>query len=220
MTPAAIEAARKASRKRGVLEGKDLARMFAWMRPNDLVWNYVVNNYLLGNTRRLTTSLAGTTTRRGCQRGCPPTSSISSTPTRSPSGAGSSSAATRSTSARSVSTATSSAGSPITYAVARRLPDRAALRGAAGDLRAVERRVKCGPGSPGNARSWFMTGPARAESPEAWAKRRTKTEGSWWPHWREWIRARSGGLAPAPATLGSAHHTPLARAPGTYVFER
>ena len=49
VTPATIAAARAASRKRGVLEGSELARMFAWMRPNDLVWNYVVNNYLLGN---------------------------------------------------------------------------------------------------------------------------------------------------------------------------
>lgn len=44
-----IEAARQYSDRRGVLEGKDLERAFAWMRPNDLIWNYWINNYLLGN---------------------------------------------------------------------------------------------------------------------------------------------------------------------------
>ncbi|MGC6374114.1 class II poly(R)-hydroxyalkanoic acid synthase, partial [Pseudomonas sp. S2.OTC.A_B10] len=33
----------------GVLEGRDMAKVFAWMRPNDLIWNYWDNNYLLGN---------------------------------------------------------------------------------------------------------------------------------------------------------------------------
>ena len=49
ITPETIEAARKASRLRGVLDGRDLAKVFTWMRPNDLIWNYWVNNYLLGN---------------------------------------------------------------------------------------------------------------------------------------------------------------------------
>ena len=49
VTPETMIAAKEASRLRGVLDGQDLARMFAWMRPNDLIWNYWVNNYLLGN---------------------------------------------------------------------------------------------------------------------------------------------------------------------------
>src|SRR5258708_1548488 len=43
-----IAAGREASRLRGVLEGQEMARVFAWLRPNDLIWNYWVNNYLIG----------------------------------------------------------------------------------------------------------------------------------------------------------------------------
>ena len=44
-----LELARMFSRSKGVLEGKDLERAFAWLRPNDLIWAYWVNNYLMGN---------------------------------------------------------------------------------------------------------------------------------------------------------------------------
>ena len=44
--------------------------------------------------------------------------------------------------------------------------------------------------------------------------------GSWWPHWAEWLRARSGSLQPSTGSLGCDTHPPLAPAPGTYVFER
>ena len=49
MTPETMRAAKASSQLRGIVDGHDLARMFAWMRPNDLIWNYWVNNYLLGN---------------------------------------------------------------------------------------------------------------------------------------------------------------------------
>ena len=41
-------AAKAQSRRRGYLDGRSLAEVFAWLRPGDLIWNYWVNNYLLG----------------------------------------------------------------------------------------------------------------------------------------------------------------------------
>ena len=54
-----------ASRARGYLDGRSLAEVFAWLRPNNLIWNYWVNNYLLGRSRRRSTSCSGTRTRPG-----------------------------------------------------------------------------------------------------------------------------------------------------------
>ena len=43
------KAIKAAVKRKGVVDGSEMARIFAWLRPNDLIWNYWVNNYLLGN---------------------------------------------------------------------------------------------------------------------------------------------------------------------------
>src|SRR6185437_8930884 len=48
MSDRAAQAAIRVSAKQGYLDGRDMAEMFAWLRPTDLVWRYVVNNYVQG----------------------------------------------------------------------------------------------------------------------------------------------------------------------------
>jgi polyhydroxyalkanoate synthase len=48
MDEESVKAATEKSRKKGYLDGAQLAEVFAWLRPNDLIWNYWVNNYLQG----------------------------------------------------------------------------------------------------------------------------------------------------------------------------
>jgi len=222
VTPATIKAAKAASRKRGVVEGNDLARMFAWMRPNDLVWSYVVNNYLLGNDPPAHDILFwnSDTTRLPAQLHADFLGLIENNPFAH---AGKLRVRGRKVDLRKIGI--------DTYVVAG-LADHitpwqgvyrtAQLYGGARSAFALSNggHIQSLINPPGNARSWFMAAPARAATPEAWSKRRTKTEGSWWPHWRTWICPRSGATRAAPAALGSDRHAPLAAAPGTYVFER
>src|ERR1700739_5014703 len=50
MSDRAAQAAIRVSGRKGFLDGRDMAEMFAWLRPTDLVWRYWVNNYVQGRT--------------------------------------------------------------------------------------------------------------------------------------------------------------------------
>ncbi len=71
---------------------------------------------------------------------------------------------------------------------------------------------------PGNPKAKFMSNTELPASADAWLATARPTVGSWWPHWCEWLKARSGEMRPAPARLGDARHPPVADAPGTYVL--
>ena len=48
MSPQLLKLAAWRSRSSGIMDGQSTAAVFTWMRPNDLVWNYWVNDYLMG----------------------------------------------------------------------------------------------------------------------------------------------------------------------------
>jgi polyhydroxyalkanoate synthase len=52
---------------------------------------------------------------------------------------------------------------------------------------------------------------------EEWKSAARLNEGTWWQDWAGWIAERSGPMVPAPSQLGSERHPPVAAAPGSYV---
>ena len=64
---------------------------------------------------------------------------------------------------------------------------------------------------------WY--GPPTPTDPDEWLKTVPLEKGSWWRPWTEWLVARSGPEKAARATIGNRQYPPLAEAPGTYVFE-
>jgi polyhydroxyalkanoate synthase len=70
---------------------------------------------------------------------------------------------------------------------------------------------------PGKPRARYFTG-APGPDPDDWMAAATSQDGSWWPRYAEWLIARSGEEQEPPATLGSVRYPPLDAAPGRYVL--
>jgi polyhydroxyalkanoate synthase subunit PhaC len=70
---------------------------------------------------------------------------------------------------------------------------------------------------PGNPKMTITTGPAPGPDPEDWLAHSETTTGSWWEPWARWNAARSGECRPAPTELGSQKHPRDVPAPGRYV---
>jgi polyhydroxyalkanoate synthase subunit PhaC len=221
VTPESIAAAKRASALAGVVEGRELARMFAWMRPNDLIWNYWVNNYLLGNAPPAFDVLYwnNDTTRLPAQLHADFLDLIETNPFVN---------AGRLT----------VRGTPLdmrrvdldTYVVAGLTDHITPWQGCYVGARlygghstfvlANSGHIQSLINPPGNPKACFWTGPAGAADADPWRETATEHGGSWWPHWLDWITARAGEMAPAPVAMGSALNPPLDAAPGQYVMER
>jgi polyhydroxyalkanoate synthase subunit PhaC len=220
VTPASVVAAKQASQLAGVLEGRELARMFAWMRPNDLIWNYWVNNYLLGNAPPAFDILYwnNDTTRLPARLHADFLDLIGVNPFVNPGRLEIRGKPLDMGKLNLDSYVVAGLTDHITpwqgcYKTARLYGERSTF------VLANSGHIQSLINPPGNPKAVFWTGPAHADTADEWLKRANKNVGSWWPDWLSWVQNRSGEKKPAPSNLGTAEIPPLGEAPGQYVME-
>jgi polyhydroxyalkanoate synthase len=195
-----------------------MARVFAWMRPNDLVWNYWVNNYLLGkqppafdilywnnDNTRLPAALHGdfldfyrlnALSHAGGMQVCGTPIDLKKVTVDSFSVAGVNDHITPWDTA---------------YRSAQLLGgDKRFILSNSGHIQAILN-------PPGNPKATYMEHATLSADPHAWYSQAQKHEGSWWPQWLDWIQARSGAQRETRTTLGNQAYPSLDAAPGTYV---
>ncbi len=216
-----LESAKRHSYQAGVLEGRDMAKVFAWMRPNDLIWNYWVNNYLLGNeppvfdilfwnndTTRLPAAFHGDLiemfknnplVRPGALEVCGTPIDLSQVTTDIFSVAGTNDHITP---WKSCYKSAQLFGGKVEF-----------LLSNSGHIQSILN-------PPGNPKSRYMTSSEMPAQADDWQENSTKHTDSWWLYWQAWLAERSGALKPAPAKLGNKAYPSAEASPGTYVHER
>ncbi len=65
----------------------------------------------------------------------------------------------------------------------------------------------------------YWTNELLTEAPDDWLDRAESVPGSWWPHWYAWLAPHGGPMQPAPRHSGNREYPPLGPAPGDYVRE-
>ena len=206
------------SKRAGVITSRQLGAAFTWMRPDDLVFSYVVNNYVLGErppTFDILAWNADGTNLPGALHNTfldlfqhnnlvePGGLSALGTP---------------------VDLSRITVPTFVTGAVSDHLtPWKSCYRTTqlvGGDTTFVlsySGHIASLINPPGNPRAHYWHGGPQGADADTWLEGATRAQGSWWEPWARWAQERSGALVPAPATPGDAEHPALDPAPGRYV---
>ncbi|WP_153505427.1 PHA/PHB synthase family protein [Cumulibacter manganitolerans] len=209
------------SEKATVINSKTMAANFAWMRPKDLVFNYVINNWLMGKRSPAFDVLSWNADA----------TNVSSTFARDTQemlngGAftkpGTMTLLGRPVDLKAVTTdAFLVAGQRDHITTWRPCFMTTQVHGGetevvivnSGHIQTFVNPVK-------GSRYKYWTGPGGVPNPDEWLATADQVDGSWWPKWLEWVTARSGPKRRAPQALGSAEYPPMEDAPGLYVHEK
>ena len=218
-----IALARQRAAKKGVIEGSSLARGFAWLRPNDLIWNYVINNYLMGDDPPAFDILfwnADATNLSSALMG----DFLELFEANAYAAPGTFEVADHTLDLTKVIGDMFILGGTTDHIT----PWRACYRSTqlfgsknvefilsqAGHMQAILNP----PGNP-KAKYWRHSKNQTPADVGEWMKGTEETAGSWWPYWIEWLHARSGKEVAAPSAMGSKANPAMEAAPGLYVLE-
>jgi polyhydroxyalkanoate synthase len=213
-----LETARSRSRKKGIIEGKDLGALFTWFRPNDLVWNYWVNNYLLGNAPPAFDILAWNADSTNLP-GALHTDFLDIFETNPLVRPGEFEVLDT-----TVDLGEIKQDAFVTAAINDHLTpwtgcyQTTQLLG--GDVEFVlsnAGHIASLVNPPGNPKASYFTGPKPGPDHEAWRAEATRHQGSWWERWVDWASTRSGDRRKTQRPLGNRKYPVLVDAPGTYV---
>jgi polyhydroxyalkanoate synthase len=213
-----IAAAKLSSAAKGVLEGEEMGRVFAWLRPNDLVWNYWVNNYLLGNPPPAFDVLYwnNDTTRLPAAFHADLLDIFVGDLLRQP-------GAFR-VLGQPIDLTAIGVDKFVVAGVSDHITPWKGVFLSAGLFSGVAEFVLSSSGHiqslinpPGSMRAKYYLGGPPAGDPDAWLSSAREERGSWWDYWARWIVDRSGEMKVAPRVLGNKRYRPVVDAPGTYV---
>ncbi|MPY92649.1 MAG: alpha/beta fold hydrolase [Acidimicrobiia bacterium] len=211
-------AAMAAAQRRGILAGEDLSRLFAWLRPNDLVWNYWVNNYLLGRAPAAFDVLAWNVDSTNLPAGLHADFMAISEGNLMSQAGGLELLGTKVDLGAVTCDAYVVGGATDHITPWKACYETARLLG--GDSRFVlgsQGHVQVLVCPPDNPKARFSSNDELPADPDAWLAGATEQVGSWWEDWADWLAPRAGSLVPAPEGLGGKDPPALEAAPGPYV---
>ena len=213
-------AATALSKRRGYLDGRALAEVFSWLRADDLVWNYWVNNYLLGRKPPAFDILFwnADTTRMSARLHADFVDLAMENHLVTPGAM------------RVLGIPVDLSRIPVDAYVVAGIADHItpwqncyrSTQLLGGDSRFVlstSGHIAALVNPPGNPKASYQTNKDNPADAQQWLKTAESQQGSWWPDWLAWLGERSGAEKRAPSKLGGGGLRPLVEAPGTYVFD-
>ena len=203
----------------GLLRGQELATTFSFLRPNDLVWNYVVGNYLKGETpppfdllywNGDSTNLPGPMycwylRHMYLQNELKVPGRLRVCGEKVDLGAIQAPVYLYASREDHIVPWTAAYRSVPLFKGRRRF-----VLGASGHIAGV-----INPPAAGKRSHW--TNERLPRDAEAWFEGAREVPGSWWPDWAAWLGSHAGRQVPAPKAFGNRRHRPVEPAPGRYV---